>query len=149
MSTYTDKVGNKLNKLLEKTYDAEKGYKKAAEHTENSVLKSFFNKKSTQRHDFGNDLKNEIMSFGQKIEKDASLTSAAHRTWMDVKALISSNNSEAMIEEAIRGEKASIEEYKDVLLETSLPQSTAIILKQQLNQIEMDLAKEKVMEEIS
>jgi hypothetical protein len=34
MSTYTDEVGEKLNDLLEKTYDAEKGIKKAAENTE-------------------------------------------------------------------------------------------------------------------
>ena len=39
MSAYTENVGNKLNKLLEKTYDAEKGYEKAAENTENVVLK--------------------------------------------------------------------------------------------------------------
>ena len=30
MSTYTEEVGNKLNELLEKTYDAEKGFKKAS-----------------------------------------------------------------------------------------------------------------------
>jgi hypothetical protein len=29
MSQYTDKIGNLLNDLLEKTYDAEKGFKKA------------------------------------------------------------------------------------------------------------------------
>lgn len=28
MSTYTEDVGNKLNDLLEKTFDAEKGFKK-------------------------------------------------------------------------------------------------------------------------
>ena len=42
MSTYTEEVGNKLNELLEKTYDAEKGFKKAAENTENPQLKAFF-----------------------------------------------------------------------------------------------------------
>ena len=149
MSTYTENVGSKLNKLLEKTYDAEKGYQKAAENTENVVLKTFFNKKSKQRYNFGHELKDEITSFGQKIEKKGSIAGAAHRTWMDFKALISSNDSEAMIEEAIRGEKSSIEEYNDVLSETSLPTSTATLLKKQKNQIELDLSTEKIMEKIS
>lgn len=30
MTTYTEQVGTKLNNLLEKTYDAEKGYKKSS-----------------------------------------------------------------------------------------------------------------------
>ncbi|AIY12884.1 ferritin-like domain-containing protein [Cellulophaga baltica] len=149
MSTYTDEVGNKLNALLEKTYDAEKGYKKAAENTDNVVLKSFFTRKSQQRYDFGHNLKTEINSFGQNIDKGGSIAAAAHRTWMDVKAFVSSNSAESMLEEAIRGEKAAIDEYKDVLSETNLPSSTVTLLTQQMNQIELDLAKEKVMENIS
>lgn len=45
MSTYTATLSEKLNDLLEKTYDAEKGYKKACDYTENPYLKSFFKKK--------------------------------------------------------------------------------------------------------
>tara|TARA_R110000868_G_scaffold28633_2_gene107194 strand:+ start:53045 stop:53494 length:450 start_codon:yes stop_codon:yes gene_type:complete len=149
MSTYTDTVGEKLNNLLEKTYDAEKGYKKAAENTDNTVLKSFFTRKSEQRYNFGHSLKNELSNFGQKIDKGGSLTGSAHRTWMDIKAFLSSDNDEAMLEEAIRGEKAAIEEYKDVLSETTLPPSTSTLLTQQMNQIELDLSKEKIMENIS
>ena len=148
MSTYIDKVGNKLNVLLEKTYDAEKGYKKAAENTDNMVLKSFFNNKSKQRYDFGHQLKEELNSFDQKIDKGGSIAGATHRAWMDVKAFVSSDNSEAMLEEAIRGEKASVEEYKEVLSDATLPRSTSAILTQQLNQIELDLSKEKIMEQI-
>ena len=68
---------------------------------------------------------------------------------MDIKAFLSSDNDEAMLEEAIRGEKAAIEEYKDVLSETTLPPSTSTLLTQQMNQIELDLSKEKIMENIS
>ena len=55
---------------------------------------------------------------------------------------------EAMLQEAIRGEKAAVEEYNEVLSDTTLPQSTSAILMQQKNQIEMDLSKEKIMESI-
>lgn len=149
MSTYTENVGTKLNNLLQKTYDAEQGYKKAAENTDNAVLKSFFTRKSKQRYNFGHQLKNEISSFGQKIEKGGSAAGTAHRTWMDFKSFFTTNDEESMLEEAIRGEKASLEEYRDVLTEIDLPKSTETILLQQMNQIELDLAKEKIMEDIS
>lgn len=146
MSTYTETIGKKLNTLLEKTYDAEKGYKKAAENTDNNVLKSFFNRKSAQRYDFGHALKKEISNFGQEPDKGGSFTGAAHRAWMDVKSLFSSDDNEAVLEEVIRGEKAAVSDYKDVLSESNLPPSTATILTQQMNQIELDLSKEKIME---
>ncbi|EPR74340.1 hypothetical protein ADIWIN_0682 [Winogradskyella psychrotolerans RS-3] len=41
MATYTEEVGNKLNGLLEKNYDAEKGYTKAAENTKHAGLRTF------------------------------------------------------------------------------------------------------------
>jgi len=148
MSTYTETIGNKLNDLLEKTYDAEKGYKKAAENTKNTHLKSFFGKKAQERYDFGHELKTEIKAFGQEVEKGGSVTGAAHRAWMDVKAMFSSDNDESMLEEAIRGEKASIEEYNDVLSETALPPSTETILTKQKNIIQGELNTIKRLEDI-
>ncbi len=149
MSTYTEKVGKKLNGLLEKTYDAEKGFKKAAENTDHSGLRSYFENKAKQRYDFGHALKSEIKMFGQEVDKGDSLTGKAHRAWMDVKALFSSDDDEATLEEAIRGEKAALEEYEDVLKETSLPSSTSTILKSQRQAIENGLSNIKSLEDLS
>ena len=148
MNTYTETIGNKLNDLLEKTYDAEKGFKKAAENIDNSYLKGFFERKAKQRYTFGHELKTEIKSFGQDVEKGDSMTSKAHRTWMDLKAMFSSNSEEAMLEEAIRGENAAVKEYKEVLNETALPQSTALLLKKQCNAIEVGFNNIKTLEDI-
>lgn len=148
MGTYTETIGNKLNDLLEKTYDAEKGFKKAAENTEHARLKSYFERKSKERYDFGHELKDEIHSFGQEVDKGDSLTSKAHRAWMDVKALFSSDNEEAMLEEAIRGEKAAVEEYEEVLKETALPPSTGTLLMKQKQTIESGLSTIKRLEDL-
>lgn len=149
MSTYTETIGNKLNDLLERTYDAEKGYKKAAENTKNNHLKSFFDKKAQERYNFGHELKTEIKTFGQEVDKGGSLTGAAHRTWMDVKAMFSTDNDESMLEEAIRGEKASLEEYNDVLSETDLPTSTQTVLVKQRDVIQSELGTIKRLEDMS
>ncbi|WP_204346501.1 ferritin-like domain-containing protein [Psychroserpens algicola] len=148
MSTYTEEVGAKLNNLLEKTYDAEKGFKKAAENIDHAALKSYFNNKAQERYNFGHELKSEIKAYNQDVDKGGSLTGKAHRAWMDVKSLFSSDNEESMLEEAIRGEKAAIDEYQDVLNETSLPSSTMSILVTQKNTIENGLSNIKTLEDL-
>lgn len=148
MSTYTEDVGNKLNDLLEKTYDAEKGFKKASENVDNPSLKAYFKNKAQERYNFGHELKTEIRSFNQDIDKGGSATGTMHRAWMDVKNLFSADNEESMLEEAIRGEKAAVNEYEEVLSETSLPLSTKSILQSQKNIINEGLAKINLLEDI-
>ena len=149
MSNYTEEVGKKLNNLLEKTYDAEKGYKKAAENVEHKPLKNFFNRKAQERYDFGHELKSEIKTFGQEIDKGGSVAGTAHRAWMDVKALFSNDNAESMLEEAIRGEKSCLDEYCDVLNEASLPSTTKDVLNRQKNSIQSDLSTINRLEDLS
>ncbi len=149
MSTYTEQVGEKLNDLLENTYDAERGFKKAAENVDSGQLKRYFEGKAQERYDFGHALKSEIKQFGQKVDKGDSLTGKAHRSWMDLKSLFSSDNEEAMLEEAIKGEKKAIEAYDEVLTETSLPSSTQALLEQQRNKIDTGLMNIKSLEDIA
>lgn len=147
--SYTETLGKKLNELLEKTYDAEKGFKKAAEHANSPDLENYFIRKSIERSGFGHDLKTEIMNFGQEVDKGGSAAGTLHRGWMDVKAFFSANNDESMLEEAITGEKAAVNEYKDVLKETDLPPSTEVLLTQQMNKISADLGTIKRLEDIA
>ncbi|MGB6153586.1 MAG: PA2169 family four-helix-bundle protein [Pricia sp.] len=149
MSTYTEEVGEKLNDLLEKTYDAEKGFKKASENVEHGQLKSYFARKAQERYDFGHALKAEIKQFGQEVDKGDSLAGKAHRSWMDIKSLFSMDDEEAMLEEAITGEKNAVEAYDDVLRETSLPASTATLLREQRNKINNGLMNIKSLEDIA
>src|SRR5690606_14040004 len=143
-----DQVGTKLNDLLEKNYDAEKGFKKAAENASHTGLKSYFKNKAQERYNFGHQIKSEIKNFGQAPDKGGSLTGSAHRTWMEVKSWFSSDNDEAMLEEAIRGERAAVDEYKDVLNETSLPNSTRELLASQKSTIEQGLSNIKKLEDL-
>lgn len=148
MSTDKQTTAHKLNDLLEKTYDAEKGYKKAAENTDGSALKAYFIKKAQERYDFGHQLKAEIKAFGENVDGGDSLTGKARRTWMDIKAMFTSNNDEAMLEEAIRGEKASVTDYKKVLDGRAMPLSTTALLKSQKESIENGLSAIRTLEDL-
>lgn len=67
---------------------------------------------------------------------------------MSLKSLFSTNDEEAILEEAIRGEEASLEEYKDILKDRTLPPSIDSILIKHKNAIQAAINTEKVHEEL-
>lgn len=149
MYSYTQEVAEKINNLLEKNYDAVKGYETAADNVKSESLTSFFNRRANERKDFGKQLKAEITSFNQTPEKGGSIAGKAHRMWMDTKAFFSNEDEEVMLEEALRGEKASLEEYNEVInSELHLPESTLNLIKSQRDMILNDAIFVKKLEEV-
>ncbi|AQS95016.1 MULTISPECIES: PA2169 family four-helix-bundle protein [Polaribacter] len=146
---YTEKISNKLNELLEKNYDAEKGYLNSAENVESSNLKIFFKNRASERSQFAKELRTEILSYGQIPEDDGSFKGAMHRNWMSLKSLFSTNDEEAILEEALRGEKASLEEYKEILKEDAFAPSTRKMLEQQQQKIQSAINILMVEEELA
>ena len=67
--SYTEEMGKKLNELLEKNYDAEAGYKNAAEKVANPALKNYLLSRAQDRYDFGHELKEELRQMGQEPDK--------------------------------------------------------------------------------
>ncbi len=145
---YTEEISNKLNELLVKNYDAEKGYLNAADNVENSKLKIFFKRRATERSEFAKELRTEILRYGEDPKDSGSFKGAVHRNWMSLKALFKSNDEEAILEEAIRGEEASLEEYNEVLKDRNLPPSIDQMLFKQRNAIQAAINTEKVHEEL-
>lgn len=143
---YSEKVADKLNDLLEKNYDAEKGYQFAEENVKDPDLKAFFKDRVKERYDFGHELKAEIRNFGQKPDKGSSVKGDIHRSWMNLKTAFSSNEEEAILEEAVRGEKAAIDDYNSAIEEANIPPSTENILLKQRNAIEKSLEQLKALE---
>lgn len=143
----TKEMAEKLNDLLEKNYDSEKGFKNAAEDVKNPKLKEFFEQRAKQRYDFGHELKREIKNFGEAPDKGTSFKGDAHRAWMDLKSAFSSDNEEAILEEAVRGEKAAVADYNDIINNSEFPPSTANLLIKQRNAIERTLNEVKGLEE--
>ncbi len=144
--SYSDKIAEKLNTLLEKNYDAEAGYKKAAEDVKNPMLKTYFQSRAQDRYDFGHEIKEEIRSYGKEPDKGTSLTGDLHRAWMDLKSAFSSDKEEAILEEAIRGEKAAVEDYNEIINDREVSPSTSNILIKQRNSVEEALVKAKALE---
>jgi len=137
-----------LNDLLEKTYDAEKGYEKAAKEVDVPQLVNFFEKKAKQRYDFGHELKAEIKALGGTPDKGGSIIGDLHRTWMSIKSALSLNDTESILEACETGEKASLKEYDEALKDAALPNSTRILLTHQRTRIVEALTSIDVKEEV-
>lgn len=146
--SYTNKMSTKLNELLTKNYDAEAGFKKAAEMTENPKLKQFFETQARNRYDFGHEMKQEINAVGGTPDKGTSFTGDAHRAWMGIKDAFSSNSSEAILEEIVKGETANVDEYQEVINDVTLPPTTQKIISKQVVEIKDSLRSAKNFETI-
>lgn len=149
MGIFSENTETKLNSLLEKSYDAEQGFMKAAEHVNTNSLKEFFKSKAQERHNFRTELRKELLDNGCEInETSGSVSGSIHRAWMDTKALFSSDNTEAMLEEVKNGEKVALNDYDDVLEDNQLPPTTEYILRAQRNAIANSYSKADYLEEI-
>jgi uncharacterized protein (TIGR02284 family) len=146
---YSRRVSEEMNKLLEKNYDAEKGYINSANNVNSQSLKDFFKARAAERSVFAKELRTEILSYGQIPEESGSVTGAVHRNWMTLKALLASNDEKAIIDEALRGEEKSLEEYDNILSINEFAPSTLQLLEKQRQQIRSSINMLKVHEHVS
>ncbi len=136
-----------LNGLLEKTLDAEKGYKNAKGNTDVPRLKTFFGARSQQRFQYADALKNEIIKLGGTPISEGSLVGKAHRAWIDFKSALAFSDEEAVLEECERGEEASLKAYDEFLNTYRLSSDLATELLKQRNGIARSLDRVEMLEE--
>ncbi len=144
-----DELVDSLQQLLEKNYDAENGFKKAVSDAKHADLKAYLKKQAVQRNRFATELDYEIRELNETPKENGSATATLHRAWIDLKTALSSNKDESILEECIRGEKASVEEYEDVLKNKNIPLQIENILNKQLADIRMTLSEVKTLEDLA
>ncbi|MBT8376240.1 MAG: PA2169 family four-helix-bundle protein, partial [Bacteroidia bacterium] len=145
---YEKRISDKLNELLVKNYDAEKGYIKAINEVDNVTVKNFFKNRAEERSRFARELRTEILTYGEMPEDSGSFKGLMHRNWMTLRTTFSSNNEETILNEALRGEKASLEEYNQLLADHKMPERLVNILREQRNAIESAINSVKTYEEV-
>lgn len=143
-------IENKIKQLIDKNEDSIKGFEKAAENTKEKDIKSYFEKRAEQRKLFVKTLHNATpaLKTGDK-EIDGTIKGSLHRSWMDMKTFFSGDNDEAMLEEAIRGDKSAIEEYNEIMTDSLVPHRLREIIKEQRDEIKNDIETSKILEEFA
>lgn len=143
----SEKIADKLNDLLAKNYDSEKGFKLAAEKVSDSQMKRIFEIRAENRYDFGHKLKAEIRKHGKDPDKGTSVKGDIHHFWITIKEALSRDKEEAILEEVIRGEKVAVADYESVIAEEDLQSSTKEMLKEQLSNIKSALEQVKTFQQ--
>ena len=105
-----------INSLIETLKDGQEGFRQSAEAVKDSNLKSLFSELSLQRSRFAGDLQSEAISLGESKPEDSSSTAGAlHRTWINLKSAITSQDEHAVLAECERGEDSAVNEYKKAM----------------------------------
>tara|TARA_R110000868_G_scaffold225402_1_gene477610 strand:+ start:724 stop:1176 length:453 start_codon:yes stop_codon:yes gene_type:complete len=147
MNTDIAKIEEHLKDLVSKNEDAIKGFEKASENSKQVGIKSYFEKKVVDRMQFLRELRASVpeLDLGS-VEIEGSAAGTLHRTWMDVKAFFAEDNDEAMLEEAVRGDKAAINDYDKALAETMMPHRLKEIIRAQKEFLQNDLETTEILE---
>ncbi|MBG43990.1 MAG: hypothetical protein CL530_08475 [Aequorivita sp.] len=144
-----EEIVNNLQDLLEKNYDAEKGFTKAMKDAKNNNLKKFLQQQALQRNRFATELDQQIRNLNETPKESGSFTGDLHRTWIDIKSAVAGNTDEAVLEECIRGEKASWNEYEEKLKENNFPPTISNVLQKQASEIHTTLNSVKTLEDLA
>jgi uncharacterized protein (TIGR02284 family) len=110
---------DKLQDLLRVNIDSENGFRDAAEQVDDVALRRIFRQFADERQSNSSELKQFVQFNGESPVQDGSVMAALHRTWMDLKAALTSNDAKAVLNEAERGEDHIKHMYEDVLTESA------------------------------
>lgn len=144
-----DDIVDNLQGLLEKNYDAQKGFTKAMKNAKSNNLKHFLQKQAAQRSRFATEITDELRNLNEEPKESGSLAGDLHRAWIDIKTAVSGNEDEAVLEECIRGEKASAEEYNEKLRKSNFPPRISTVLQKQAAEINQTLSRVKRLEDLA
>ena len=147
MNKDIEKIENRLKELVTKNEDAIKGFENASKNSNEVGVKTYFENKIIERMQFLKALRTAAtdLELGS-VKIDGSTKGAVHRTWMDIKAFFSEDNDEAMLEEAVRGDKSAIKDYDDALTETMMPARIKELIRAQREKLKNDIETTKILE---
>lgn len=125
-----DNTISTLNGLIETCKDGQEGFKQAAEGVTRSDVKSLFYELGQQRAKFAGELQSLVRELGGDPETTSSTAGALHRSWINIKSLVTGKDEAAILNEAERGEDSAVNAYKKALQE-NLPTNVQTVVQQQ------------------
>jgi uncharacterized protein (TIGR02284 family) len=130
-------IVNTLNDLIGITEDSHEGYRKSAEDSEDTDLKSLFNDLSAQRGAMVRELQKLVAEAGGAPEAGGTMLGGAHRFFVDLKSTVLGRDRVAILREVERGESECVRRYESAAAK-DLPPHIATAIDRQLARIRAD-----------
>ena len=123
-----------LNRLIATCRDGEHGFRYAANHVRDSIVKGLFLEIASQREQFAADILSHAQRLGGATESEGSLAGALHRGWMTLKDAVGGHDDAAIIREAERGERSALAAYEEAL-DGMLPPAAREVIERQCAEV--------------
>ncbi len=118
-----------LNELIETSEDGKKGFEAAAERAEDTKLKLLFSERARECATAATELQQSVRELGFTAKEGGSISGAAHRGWVAVKAAVSHSDL-SVLEEVERGEDYAKAVYGKALKDDLPPQVKTLVERQ-------------------
>ncbi|MBC8011529.1 MAG: PA2169 family four-helix-bundle protein [Burkholderiales bacterium] len=120
-----------LDHLISICKDGEAGYRAATDDTKDLELKSLFTRLARQRGDFAAELQLYVQRLGVEPCDSTSVAGSVHRGWIGLKAVLTKDNSHAVLAECERGEDSAVAAYREVLADAPLESAHRLVVSTQ------------------
>ena len=136
-----------LNQLIEINNDRVEGYETASKETHAEDLKSLFASLQGTSQNNLSELRAEVSRLGGKPEEGTRVTGKFFRAWMDVKAALSTDERQTVLNSCEFGEDKALETYEDVLENKSgeLSQEALSMIRNQKSNLKSDHDRVKAL----
>ena len=115
MTTQYDVLLTALNELIEVNHSRIDGYRKAADDIDGGDLKGIFQGMVNESEHFADQLSEHVEKFGGEPSDGSTFSGKIHQVWLDFKAVVSSNNREAILSSCEFGDETAIKAYDTAL----------------------------------
>ncbi|HEX6101565.1 MAG TPA: PA2169 family four-helix-bundle protein [Alphaproteobacteria bacterium] len=128
-------VADTLKEVGKIIRDSEEGYRHSANDIDDWQLRSMFLELARVRSEQGDEIDRLLQRFGgEAVPKGGSTSGTLHRTFVDLKAAITGNNRQAVVNEVVRGESYA-ESVFDRALRADLPADVRQVVQRQHNSV--------------
>ena len=131
-----DVIGT-LNDLIETSKDGEEGFRTCADAVNDPQLKAFFEQKAERCRIGAGQLQQKVRELGGDPERSGTISGAAHRFWLDIRARIGGMDEHAVLDECERGEDFAKRAYEEALQE-DLPADVRTLIGKQYREVKMN-----------
>ncbi len=126
-----DEVADVLNDLLENARDGEYGFRASAEAVGSASLKQVFEARADGCRDAAAELVPLVVAYGGEPADGGTASGTLHRGWVQLKGAVGANSELSILEEAERGEDASLARYRKALRQ-QLPADIRSVVERQM-----------------
>jgi uncharacterized protein (TIGR02284 family) len=127
MTDRNDEIAT-LNTLIATTIDSITGYENSAKDIDNSRFAEIFRQRANERQQVVEELRAEVRRLGGNPEDDGSFLGKTHQRFEDLKAAVTGQDEQAVINEVERGEDYLKEKFETALNDGTLSgESRAVV----------------------